>query len=109
MKAQELDTKSAGFYAYAAARDASMKSYAESTHYTDAQRTQAQRMRFALELVYNAKGIYVTFRKKFVVVKVDAAFIRDRKELALLEAEWDKNGIKKVVSNQGVAYRLMKQ
>lgn len=108
MKAQELDTKSAGYYAYAAARDASMKSYAESTHYTDKQRTQAQRMRFALELVYNAKAIYVTYRKKFVVIKVDAAFIRDRKELAALEASWEGNGITKVVTNQGVAYRLAK-
>jgi hypothetical protein len=108
MRTQELDTKSAGFYAYAAARDASMKSYAASTHYTDAQRTQAQRMRFALELVYNAKGIYVTFRKKFVVVKVDAAFIRDMQELKALEAAWSRQGITKVKTAQAVAYRLPK-
>jgi hypothetical protein len=94
MRTQELDTKSAGFYAYAAARDASMKSYAASTHYTDAQRTQAQRMRFALELVYNAK--------------VDAAFIRDMQELKALEAAWSQQGITKVKTAQAVAYRLPK-
>jgi hypothetical protein len=37
MKAQELETKSAGYYAYAAARDASMRAVAMWSHYTDRQ------------------------------------------------------------------------
>jgi hypothetical protein len=44
MQATELDTKSAPF-AWVAARDAAMKSYAASTLYTEAQKVRAERMK----------------------------------------------------------------
>ncbi len=108
MNAQELDTKSAGYYAFAAARDASMRAIAMWSHYTEVERVRAERMKLGLELVYSAKGIYINPRGKFIAIKVDQAQVRDRKNLALLEADYDKAGIKKAVSAQGVTYRIPK-
>ena len=108
MKAQELETKSAGYYAYAAARDASMRAIAMWSHYTDRERARAERMKLGLEMVYNAKGIYVNPRGKFIAVKVDQPQIRDRKNLALLEKDYELLGITKVLTEQGVTYRIPK-
>lgn len=108
MKAQELDTKSAGYFKFAAMRDARMKSYAASTRYTEAQKIQAERMKLALELVYGAKMFYVTFREKFIVVKVEGAVVKDRKMLGLLEGDYERQGIAKTVTAQAVSYRIAK-
>jgi len=108
MKAQELESKSAGYYAYAAARDASMRAIAMWSHYTDKERVRAERMKLGLEMVYNAKGIYVNPRGKFIAVKVDKPQVRDRKTLALLEKDYELLGITKVLTEQGVTYRIPK-
>ena len=71
MKAQELETQSAGYYAYAAARDAQFKSACESQNYSAAQKLAAERMKLALELCYYNTNVYITFRKKFITVKVN--------------------------------------
>jgi len=108
MKAQELETKSAGYYAYAAARDASMRAIAMWSHYTDRERVRAERMKLGLEMVYHAKGIHINPRGKFIAVKVDQPQIRDRKNLALLEKDYELLGITKVLTKQGVTYRIPK-
>jgi hypothetical protein len=108
MKAQELETKSAGYYAYAAARDASMRAIAMWSHYTDRERVRAERMKLGFEMVYNAKGIHINPRGKFIAVKVDQPQVRDRKMLALLEQDYVLEGITKVVTEQGVTYRIPK-
>ena len=106
LQAKELDTKSAGFYAYAAARDASMKSYACSTAYTLEERTRAQRTLLGLELAYSSTAQYITYRKKFVVVKLENARVRCRDTLRKLEAQYAVEGIEKTVTAQAVSYRI---
>ena len=108
MQAKELETKSAGMYAYAAARDARMKATAMWSHYSEAQKIQAERMKLGLELCYSAKGIYVNPRKKFITIKIDNPVVRDRKNLALLEADYAAAGITKVLTEQGIVYRIAK-
>jgi hypothetical protein len=108
MKAQELETKSAGYYAYAAARDASMRAIAMWSHYTDKERVRAERMKLGLEMVYNAKGIHINPRGKFIAIKVDQPRVRDRKTLTLLEKDYELLAITKVVTEQGVTYRIPK-
>ena len=106
MNATELDTKAAPF-AWVAARDAAMKSYAASTLYTEAQKVRAERMKLGLEMVYSARSAYITYRKKFVTIKLDQARVRDRKTLALLEQDYTAQGdITKVVTDQGITYRI---
>ena len=106
MNATELDTKAAPF-AWIAARDAAMKSYAASTLYTDAQKVRAERMKLGLEMVYSARSAFITYRKKFVTIKLDQARVRDRKTLALLEQDYTAQGdVTKVVTDQGITYRI---
>ena len=106
MNATELDTKAAPF-AWIAARDAAMKSYAASTLYTEAQKVRAERMKLGLEMVYSARSAFITYRKKFVTIKLDQARVRDRKTLALLEQDYTAQGdVTKVVTDQGITYRI---
>jgi len=108
MKEKELDTQSAGYYAYAAARDARMRATAMWSHYTDAERVRAERMKLGLELCYSAKGIYINPRTKFIAIKIDKPTVRDRKNLALLEQDYEDQGNTKVLTNLGVTYRIAK-
>jgi len=106
MQATELDTKTAPF-AWLAARDAAIKSYAASTLYTEAQKIRAERMKLGLELVYYCKQVYITYRKKFITIKLEQACVKDRKTLTLLEQDYTVEGsITKVITEQGVTYRI---
>ena len=108
MKERELETKSAGYYAYAAARDARMRAVAMWSTYTSAEQVRAERIKLGLEMVYSAKGIHINPRGKFIAIKVDRPQVRDRRNLALLEKDYDAIGITKVVTEQGITYRIPK-
>jgi len=106
MQATELDTKNAGFYARAAAMDARMRNIKMSSGYTDAQKVQAERMKLGLEMVYSTNEIHINFRLKFITIKLESPLVRDRKNLALLEKDYNRAGITKQISAQGIIYRI---
>lgn len=89
-----------------AARDARMRSAANKTHYSSTQQVQAERMRQALELVYAGRFFEPKYNKTFITIKIEGAMVRDKKNLALLEQEWNKLG--KRPSPQGVNYNIPK-
>jgi hypothetical protein len=105
MQHKDLDTQAAPVKWFAA-RDARMKSYAQSTGYTEQAKLRAERMRGALELCYIHNEVHVNYRQRFVAIKVDGAEVRRKRDLALLEADWAKEGIIKRTSAQGVIYRI---
>jgi hypothetical protein len=106
MQTTELNTTSAPF-AWVAARDAAIKSYTASTLYTEAQKVRAERMKLGLEMVYAIKQSYITYRKKFITIKLEQARVKDRKTLALLEKDYtNEGGISKIVTDQGITYRI---
>jgi hypothetical protein len=109
MQTKDLDTKNAGFYAFAAARDARMRAAAMWSHYTQAQRIQAERIKLGLELCYSAKNFYINPRSKFITIKIDKPTVRDRANLAILESDYAKQGITKIVTAQGISYRIAKK
>jgi hypothetical protein len=109
MQERELETKSAGYYAYAAARDAAQRSYIASTHYTEQQKVRAERMKLALELVYSAKAVHINYRDRFIAIKLDRPTVRDRRNLAAIEADWAAAGIVKRATAQGIIYRIPKK
>jgi hypothetical protein len=109
MKERELETRNAGFYAYAAARDARMRATAMWSHYTEAERVRAERMKLALELCYSAKNFYINPRGKFITIKIDNPRVKDRSNLALLEQDYVEQGITKIVTAQGITYRIPKK
>ena len=109
MQERELETRSAGFYAYAAARDARMRAAAMWSHYTEAERVRAERMKLALELCYSAKYFYINPRGRYITIKVENPRVIDRRNLELLESDYESQGITKVVTAQGITYRIPKK
>lgn len=109
MQEREMETKNAGYFAYAAARDAAQRSYAASTHYTEKQKVAAERMKLALEMMYSARAFHVNYRDRFIAVKLDRPTVRDRKNLALMETEWAAAGVVKRATAQGIIYRIPKK
>lgn len=107
MKALELNTQEAP-NKWWAALDARQRNLNNASRYTEQQKIAAERMRWALELVYSAKNIYITYGARGISIKVDKPVVRDRKELRLLEAGWELAGIVKKVSAQGIIYRYNK-
>lgn len=105
MKTVELETTAAAC-GWWAARDAQMRSTVNASHYSEAVKVRAERMRLVLELLYSAKNIYIAFGRRGISIKVDGALVRDRKALRALEADWAAEGIVKKISAQGVIYRL---
>ena len=88
-----------------AAQDARMRNIANKSHYSQAVQVQIERMKMALTLVYSAKNIYDSYGKKGISIKVDGAYVKDNKGLAMLEQDWTRDGFIKKVSAQGVIYR----
>jgi hypothetical protein len=103
------ETKPAGFYAYAAARDASVRNEAMKTHYSAAQRLRAEQMRLGLECVYRVTEVHINYRKKFIAVKLTNAIVRDRASVAVLEQDYALEGISKEITPQAVIYRIPRQ
>jgi hypothetical protein len=103
MKARDLDTKEATCK-WAAFSDARQRNLNNASHFTEASKVRAERMKLALELVYRAKDIYINYRKTKIAIKLNAARVADRRNLALLEADWEKQGVVKTASAQGVIY-----
>lgn len=107
MQATELDSKKAPL-AWYAAQDAKVRSYAASTHYSNEQRLEVDRVKLMMEMMY-AGRVFVNFRKKFAVIKIEDARVREPKMLKELEAEYEERGYTKAVTAQGVIYRIPKR
>lgn len=107
MKTSVIDTQEAP-NKWWAARDAQMRNYAKSTHYSEQQKVAAERMKIALDFCYSHSGIYINYRDRFIAVKVTDARVKNKFELGMLEMEYTKRGIAKAESAQGVIYRLPK-
>lgn len=60
---KEAGFQSAGKFAWFAARDARMRSLVNATTFTDKQKIKAERVKFALEMVYSNSGITVDYCK----------------------------------------------
>lgn len=104
MQALELETSAAGRFAYAAVRDARMRNIANASHYSEAQKLQAERMKLVMEFVYNYDAVYINYRKNKIAIKVDNARVKDSILLKEFEADWEAKGITKTLSAQGVIY-----
>lgn len=106
LKEKELSTASAGRFAYAAAVDANRYSDECRMLYSPRQRAQAETLRDVVVMAYSAKNLYVTYRKKFVAIKLVNAAVRDKRIVQELELLCQERGYEKTRSAQGIAYRI---
>jgi len=109
MQTHTSETKDAGFFAYAAMRDARMRNEAMKSTYSDAQRVRAERMRVGLDCVYRSKEVHINYRKKFIAVKLSNAIAINRTVVADLERVYALEGISKEITAQAIIYRIPRQ
>ena len=108
MKATAIE-RSEATVPWFAARNAHMRSEVAKQQYSVKQRTKADAISFALELCYACKDIYVTYRQRFVAIKVEHITRIDKKNLAMLEASWVSDSsveVAKITTPQGIIYRV---
>ncbi len=91
-----------------AAQDARMRSIACASHYPEKQKIRAERMRYALELAYAGRFFDPKFGKRGITIKIEGARVRDRQILKALETDYEKEGVIKRVSLQGINYYIPK-
>lgn len=106
LKERDLDTRPAGQYAWAAARDANRYSDECRVLYTSAQRSQAETFRDLVELAYTNVRKEPTYRKTFVVIKVEKGQVRDRHFAREIDAICEERGYEKTHTPQGFNFRI---
>ena len=107
MQAQAIDRDEA-ITPWFAAKDAHIRSEVCKQAYTSKQQAKADGLRYALELCYVCKEVYVTYRQRFIAVKVEHVKDFNRKELRALEAGLNDAmcTVSKIVTKQGFIYRI---
>jgi hypothetical protein len=101
----ETENKSAGQYAWFAAKDAAFKSAVNSSRFANTVKLKAERVKLVLEMLYYSKEISITYNKNSVRVKVHFGRPRDKKLIAEWEEIWSQEGIKvKKDTPQGIIY-----
>lgn len=106
LKEKELKTQAAGFFAWAASKDATRYSDDCRQLYTSAQRARAETFMDIVRMGYTNVRVEPTYRKKFVVVKVENGIVRDRSVAREIDAICEERGYEKVRTAQALSFRL---
>ena len=106
IKEKELNSRAAGVYAWAAAQDAHRYSDECRMLYTSAQRARAETFKDLVEMAYTNVRAEPTYRKKFVVIKVEHGRVRDRKMAQEIDAIVAERNYEKTVTPQGFNFRI---
>jgi hypothetical protein len=104
---KELDTKDAGGYAYAAARDAQRRNSNNKSHYTQDQIRKALSVRDLLDSAFTYKNLYINYRQKFIAIKAEGARARDSMAKEVINL-FESNGYLVASTPQGVIVRIAK-
>ena len=106
LQEKELKSASAGQFAWAAARDANRYSDECRMLYTNAQRARAESFHRMVDMAYTNVRRELTYRKSFVVVKIEKGQVRDRTYARMVEDEAAERGYVRTVTPQSVNYRI---
>lgn len=96
---------------YAAHLDAKRRSAAAQTAYSKTQQREATTVYEAVRVSYSRSKVYLTYRDNFYTVKIHHPAAADKvsKEVAKVERILEDLGAEKVVSAQGIIYRVNKR
>jgi hypothetical protein len=106
LQEKELKSVAAGKFAWAAARDANRYSDECRMLYTNAQRARAESFNRMVEMAYTNVRPEPTYRKSFVVIKIEQGRVRDRTFAQMVEDEAIERGYVRTVTPQSVNYRI---
>jgi hypothetical protein len=104
---KELDTKDAGSYAYAAARDAQRQNSNNKSTYSQDQIRKALTVRDLLDSAFSYKTLYINYRKKFIAVKAEGARAKDCMAREVVDL-FESNGYCVASTPQGLIVRIAK-
>jgi hypothetical protein len=102
---KELDTKDAGSYAYAAARDAQRQNSNNKSTYSQDQIRKALTVRDLLDSAFSYQSLYINYRKKFIAVKAEGARAKDRMAKEVVDL-FETNGYLVAATPQGLIVRI---
>lgn len=106
LQEKELNTRSAGNFAWAAAKDAERYSDECRVRYTPRDRARAETFRDLVELAYTNVRPEPTYRKTFIVIKVENGNVRDRKWASEIDAICVERNYEKTRTAQGFNFRI---
>ena len=89
--------------------DAKKRDAANKSLYTAAQRAQGDSLKLAIESVYGRSKVYMNYRKKFIVVKVDKPHVADRLSTAAVKLDcWCETNdvVKETTAYGNYVYRM---
>jgi hypothetical protein len=104
---KELDTKDAGSYAYAAARDAQRQNSNNKSTYSQDQIRKALTVRDLLDSAFSYKTLYINYRKRFIAIKAEGARAKDRMAKEVVDL-FESNGYNVASTPQGLIVRIAK-
>ena len=104
---KELETKQAGQFAYAAARDAQRQNSNNKSTYSQEQIRKALTVRDLLDSAFSYSNLYINYRKKFIAVKAEGARARDAMAREVVKL-FESNGYAVAQSPQGLIVRIVK-
>ena len=104
---KELETKQAGQFAYAAARDAQRQNSNNKSTYSQEQIRKALTVRDLLDSAFSYSNLYINYRKKFIAVKAEGARARDAMAREVVKL-FETNGYDVAQSPQGLIVRIVK-
>lgn len=102
---KELETKSAGQFAFAAARDAQRRNSNNKSTYTQEQIRKALTVRDLLDSAFSYSELYINYREKFISVKAEGARAKDRMAREVVKL-FETNGYDVAQSPQGLIVRI---
>jgi hypothetical protein len=102
---KELDTKDAGGYAYAAARDAQRQNSNNKSTYSQDQIRRALSVRDLLDSAFSYTNLYINYRQKFIAIKAEGARARDQMAKEVVDL-FESNGYLVASTPQGVIVRI---
>ena len=105
LQEKELNTRSAGRYAYAAAVDANRYSDECRMRYNGSERARVETFVDLVNMAYSAR-VFTNYRKKWVQVFLKDVIVRDRKWARELDNIIEERNYEKVRTESGVSIRM---
>lgn len=103
----ELETKSAGGFARAAAMDAQRRNSNNKSRYSQEQIRRAVTARDLLDTAFSYSKLYINYRQKFIAIKAEGARAKDAMAREVVKL-FELNGYGVVSTPQGMIIRIDK-
>ena len=105
---RELNIAGSEMPVQAVLADIAKKNAQNESLWSRSYKADATRLAGALEEAYPRSRIFITYRQKFIAVKVETPHCADMisKEAVAVDRYADSNGYKKVVTKKGIIFRV---